>query len=179
MHPLMQPGAVEHQPPAAGFHNCPLKQPVCQRRGHQHMDGEPSGRLTEDRDLSGVASESLNIVLYPLQRGNLVHKAVVTEQSVFTLFCERRMREETEPPQAVVKADKDNSLARKLAAIVDRGRAATVHKTTAINPDHDRKLSSPVFRYPDIQNETIFSRCCAQWRRITGEGKLHTVMPIV
>ena len=67
--------------------------------------GAAAGRFAEDRDLVGIAAERGDVVLHPLQRGELVHEPVVGPHVVRRLGGQRGMREVSEPAEPEIHAD--------------------------------------------------------------------------
>ena len=73
-----------------------MEQAARQRRQHQQSDILRAGRLPEDRDVVGIASEVRNVRLHPLQRGDLVHDAVIARGVLKRFRRQRRQRSEAE-----------------------------------------------------------------------------------
>jgi len=57
--------------------DCPAEQPLRAGHGEQHADAHRTGRLTEDGDVGGVAAERGDVLLHPLQGGDLVEQTQV------------------------------------------------------------------------------------------------------
>jgi hypothetical protein len=87
-----------------------VKRP-CRGRGCEHADGDATGGLTEDRDTRGIASETRNVLLDPLQPRDLVAKPEVARAGA-AVSSELRMREETEHSDAVGDAHDHHALLR-------------------------------------------------------------------
>jgi hypothetical protein len=69
-----------------------------------------AGRFPEDRHRLGIAAETADVALDPLQRGSLVHVAIIAPDVVGRLLRQRRMGEEAEPAHPVVHADDHDAL---------------------------------------------------------------------
>src|SRR6185437_9742242 len=111
-------------------------------------------------------------------RRDLVHVAVVAQQSVFAFLGQCRMREEPKPSYAIVEAHKHQPAPRKLAAVVHRRRTAAIDEAAAIDPYHHRQLPSVMRRKPYVQHQAIFCRSRSQRRSIARKWKLHAVVTI-
>lgn len=96
---------------AAGLNNGFVKQPVRQIGGEQGADGKPAGRLAEQRNILRIAIKCRDIPLYPFQRRDLIHDAVIAAQR---LVRQCRMGKETKTADAVVEADEYHTLTGKL-----------------------------------------------------------------
>ncbi len=64
---------------------------TCDSRGrlHEEVDAGGAGAVSEERDGGGVAAEMLNILLDPLEGGDLVHEPVVGHPRVLVRRCVR------------------------------------------------------------------------------------------
>ena len=131
----------------------PLEQAARQRRGEVDHDRAAAGRLSEDRHRLRIAAEGRDIALDPLQRGALVHVAIVAVQLLRRLGEQRRMREEAEPAHPVVHADDDDTLRRERVGRIKRG--LTVHERAAVNPHHHRQRAGRGGRTPDIERQAV------------------------
>ena len=69
--------------------------------------------------LVGIAAEGRDIGLHPLQRGEVVHHAVVGERLARLLGGQRRVGEEAEAAQAVVDGDQHHAALGEVGAVVD------------------------------------------------------------
>src|SRR6476620_299786 len=68
------------------------------------------------------------------------------------------MDQETEWTDAVVHADKNDTFLRQLGAVVHRDRARALVESTAVDPEHHRKLRGRgLCRSPDVQEEAVFA----------------------
>ena len=75
--PLGSEGSARTRQIGAALADRLLEQALRQRRCHQRADRERSRRLAEDRDVVGIAAEGRDVLLHPLQRGDLIQQAVV------------------------------------------------------------------------------------------------------
>ena len=102
---------------AATLGNRTGEEALCRGRGREHADGDSTGGLTENRHTRGIATETRNVLLDPLQPRDLVAKPVVA-RSCAAFLTELRMREETEHTDAVGDAHDHDALLRQPSAIV-------------------------------------------------------------
>jgi hypothetical protein len=68
---------VVHPEHRITLHDRPSKQTARQRRGHHRPDAQGTRRLSEDRDVPGITTETSDIGLNPAQRGGHVEQAVI------------------------------------------------------------------------------------------------------
>jgi hypothetical protein len=94
-------------------------------------------RFSENCHRLRVAAEGRDVALNPLERGTLVHVAVVAAHIVGRLSRQRRVGEEAEPAHPVVHADDDDTLLRQRVGRVKR--RAPMHEPPAVNPYHHRE----------------------------------------
>src|SRR5438093_5172692 len=138
------------------------------------MHGDAASGLTKNGHIVWIASERGNVLLHPLEGGDLVHVSVVAFGFFRMLLAQRGEREESESPQPVVEGDQDDSLLRELAPREVRTGTATEHESPAVDPDHDRQLCSrrgcgwP----PDINKEASFRGCGGNPRRTGRKASL-------
>jgi hypothetical protein len=104
------------------------------------MNGTASGRFAHHGNVSRVATEGCNILMDPVEDGNLVHIAVISQQAIRVLGSKRRMREEAKTAETKIETDKDDALPGEGASVVNGGRAAAVDHSPTMNPDKDRML---------------------------------------
>ena len=64
----------------ATFADGPGEQAARLGAGHQRDDTQCTGGFPGDRDLLGIATEGCNVVLHPVQRGDLIEEAIVARQ---------------------------------------------------------------------------------------------------
>ena len=62
----------------AGLDDGTLEQRLCRRRRHQRSDTEATRRLAKHGNPVGIPGEGGNVVLHPLQRGNLITQPQIT-----------------------------------------------------------------------------------------------------
>ena len=80
----------------------PRDQAVRERRGHQRDGVERAGREAEQRHVAGVAAEGADVLVNPLQRGELVEDAVLAGGQA--VFCgQGGMPDEAERAEPVVE----------------------------------------------------------------------------
>src|SRR5690349_15339580 len=103
------------------------------------MYRDATRRLPEDSDVLRIASEGGDILLYPLQCGDLVHVSVVTFELFRMLAAQCGEGEESKSPQTVIQRDEDHALPSEWATPRARKGAAAKHESPTMNPDHDRK----------------------------------------
>src|SRR6266571_3384525 len=99
-----------------------------------------TGGLAEDGDIFRITSERGNVLLHPLECGDLVHVSVVALWLFRMLAAQCREREETKAPQTVVEGDQDDALLGELDPGRARPRPAAEHEGAAVDPHHDRQL---------------------------------------
>ena len=137
---------------AAAFDDRLLEEPGRQRRNDLRMRAQAASGFAEDSDVVRVAAERRDIRLDPLQRGLLIHQAVVAgSAAAFGREC--GMREEAQGAQPVVDGDNGDALGHQRVAVVVVAFAG--EQGTAVDPDHDRERPG-TFRRVDVQIETVF-----------------------
>ena len=125
------------------------------RRGAERTDTGRAGRLAGDGHVIRVAAEGRDIRLHPLQRLDLVQKAVVAGGAVGRLGRQLVGREEAEDPEAVAHVDREHALAGKtLAAVIGVPGLAGL-EGTAVDEDQNRQILLRTGGLPDIQVEGI------------------------
>ncbi len=123
------------------------RRPRCPGHGEQDRRRHSSSGLSGHRDCAGVASERLDVVLYPFQRGQPVEDAAI-DASVLD-------REEALDAQAVVDADKDHAVAGKTFSPVPRTGVATGKKPSAVNPHQHRQPPSAGIGREHVEIEAV------------------------
>ena len=78
------------------------------------MHRDAARRLAEDGHVVRIASERGDVLLHPLEGGDLVHVGVVALGLVRMLAAERGEGEEAEAPQTVVERDEHDALLGEL-----------------------------------------------------------------
>ena len=69
---------VRQKQAAGAVKPCALEKAAGQRRGDQVADAGSPRRTAANRDLVGIAAERRNVVLYPAQRQDLIHQAIIS-----------------------------------------------------------------------------------------------------
>ena len=130
--------------------------------------------------LSGSPPNAAILLLYPVERGDLVHVAVVAEFSVVrVLLRELRMCESAEAADAIVGAEHQHALLRQVRARIRWRRRATIHEATAVDPEDHRQLVRGTRWTPDIGIQAVFGRRCAERRCIARKRHLHAVVSVL
>jgi hypothetical protein len=142
------------------------------RRSHVGEDAQAAARLTEDSDISRVASECANVPLHPVKRELLIQNAVIS-RSVVRRFCsQRRMRQKSQCAQAVIDRDNDHAPYVYEPASIEIITFASC-QSTAMDPNHDGAkcrfvsfvtpaiIATLAIRNINIQEQAIFAyaRC--------------------
>ena len=151
----VEPWLAETPP---GVADCFVEQPARQRRGLEHTDRPRSSGLAEDRHVPWVAAECRDVVVHPLERGDVVEDAVVARRPVCRLGGQRRVGEEPERAQPVVGCDHDHALARHRGAIENLRATDPGAVPATMEPDHDRQPLARSERWgPDVQRQTVLA----------------------
>jgi hypothetical protein len=88
----------------AALHDRLVKQAFCLRHGEQGADLSAAARLTEDRDIAGIAADARRVVAHPLQRQHQVeHADVAGLREALAANC--RQIEMAEDVEAMVDRD--------------------------------------------------------------------------
>ena len=77
------------------------------RRNHERQHAARPGGLAEQRDVSRIAAKSVNVILNPLQGGNLVKQREIID-ALARFLLQRRMGKKAQVPQPVVDRHHDN-----------------------------------------------------------------------
>ena len=105
----------------------------------QHLHRHGAGAFTEDGDIPGVAAEGRDVLLHPLQGGDLVHQAVVAEPApVGVLGGQSRVGEVAEATQAVVDRHHHDATPGQRRPIVEWHAARTADERAAVDEHHHR-----------------------------------------
>ncbi len=111
-------------------------------RGHEVEHRLTAGGLAEDRDATGVATESGDVVAHPFERGDLVEQAVVPRDPVGRFHREVGVGEEAHEAEPIVERDEHAAALGQDGRVVRRHRAVTVGVVTAVDPHHHRQRCS-------------------------------------
>jgi hypothetical protein len=133
------------------------------RSGQKSRHTHTPGRLAEQRDVSRVAAELVDVVPYPGQGGHLVGQApvaaprpVLSVQPRLTRIFECRMSEKAEQAEAVVDGDDhDIALARQQSAPVEGRGPGPRHEGTTVDPHHDRTTSGVEPGGPHVEIQAV------------------------
>ena len=144
------PGRVEQQVGGAALGDRPVEEPGSRGHGEQRQHAAGAGRLAEDGDPLGVATEGGDVVTHPFQGGHLIEEPDVGGG--------RRVVEdhEAEGAEAVVDRDHDRvGGGRQPGAVVDAERPRAQRVGPAVDPHHHR--SGPVVGGggPDVQRQAV------------------------
>ena len=142
-----------------------VEEPVGLRRAHQVVDRDAAGGDPEDRDLVGVAAEPLDVVLHPLQGGDLVEQPEVGDRllaALLRLGLERRVGEVAEPAEPVAHRDQHDSLVDQALGHLERQGAGAGLQAAAMDPHHDRQVGADVGRPVDVEVEAVLHRVRVQ-----------------
>ncbi len=146
-----------------------MKQPLGQRRRHQCADAGGTGRLAEDGDAAGIATEGRDVGLNPAQRRDLIEMAVVAGRPIGLLGAQIRMRQEAEAAEPVVHRDDHDAVARQPVPLEDRQGSRSHQECAAVEPDHHRTLLVARRRgRPDVQIEAVLA--FRLWAEIADRG---------
>ena len=126
--------------------------PARRRRGQQLPDAVGAGRLARHRHRGRVAAEGGDVVLDPLERGDLVEQAERAGAGPVTDV------EVAGRVQAVVERDRDDAVARERRAVVDRVRARAVLEAAAVDPDEHGQSGRGGVRGPHVQVQAVVAR---------------------
>ncbi len=104
--------------------NSAMKQAAGLWRHHQGVHGQTTRGLAEDRHIVRVTAKSGDIARQPLQRGYLVHEAVVGQAAIIGILCrQRRMSKNPEPTEAIVdRHQRHPAPGKRLAIVAGNGR---------------------------------------------------------
>src|SRR6185437_4003716 len=95
-----------------------------QRRNHQQIHRHGPRGFPGDRDLRRIATEGRDVVVNPLQCGDLIEQPVVAGRMMRGLGGQLRMREEPEDSQAIVRGDHDHASTRHVLAVIPNSDAS-------------------------------------------------------
>ena len=123
-----------------------------QRARHHRYDIRRAGGMSENHDVTRVATELRNVALDPLQRGDLVEQRVIARRMVLGLFRQLGVCHEAEHVHPVIQTDEDDALLREVRTVVlvFRRRASCVPAT--VDPHHHRQpIASRLCWCPDVE----------------------------
>ena len=129
-----------------------------ERRGKQILDAHGAGGLAGDGHARRISTETADVVLDPMQCGNLVHETVIARGVVFGFGGQFGMGKESEGAHAVVERDDDHAGAGKGLSIVDRTVTGATGEPAAIDVNEDGKMRGRGWlRRPDVQKQAVFA----------------------
>ena len=129
------------------------------RRGHgeQCRHGDAAGGLAEDRDVARVAAEALDVVVDPLQRGDLVQLADVGGRTPGIAAVPAEI-EVPERSDAVVDRHHDDVAAFGQRAAVVRGlRSRSVAEPAAVDPEQHRSPCTVQRRRVHVERQAVLA----------------------
>ena len=116
-------------------------------------------RLAPDGHIVGIATESCNILVNPLQGHQLIQKAQVLGVRIVLTVWQVRQVEEPEDIDSVIEGHDDDIriFIQEIGEIVHRvGRSAYIESAT-VNPYDNRLLSSRLISFPDVQVQAVLA----------------------
>src|SRR6185437_8542055 len=122
-----------------------------QRSNHQQIHRHGPRGFPADRDLRRTATEGRDVLVNPLQCGDLIEQPVVAGRMMRGLGGQLRMREEPEDSQAVVRGDYDHAPARHVLAVIPELRRVPRDVPTAVEVEQNGELGFPVRGCPDVE----------------------------
>lgn len=147
--------AVRHaEPRRAAFHDRLFEQSPRGGRGQQQRDVLRARAFADDRHVVGIATEPGDVVVHPLERGDLVHQPVIAARPAL-LGRELRRRQKAKHAEAVLHPDRDHALPRPVRIRRAARRARAVR--AAVDPHHDRPLAGERGG-ADVERQAILAR---------------------
>src|SRR5699024_5670931 len=104
------------------------------------MNRYAPGRKTENGHIIRIATECPDILLYPLKGSNLVHIGVTALWFLWVLFTQLRKCKMAEASQTIVDGHQNDVFLGKCLSRGCSTGAASAHKSTTMNPYHNRQL---------------------------------------
>ena len=124
----------------ARLDDCLLEQAARYRRSQKAVDRDTACGESKDSNVVWIASERGNVLLHPLEGGNLVHVGVVALRLIRMFLAKRREGEESETPDAVIGSDQDDALFSELSPRGYGHGARAAHEPAPVDPDHYGQL---------------------------------------
>ena len=126
-------------------------------------DAHPTRRLAEEGDVVRVATEDVDVLAHPVERGHLVGKTPVpgsgpllAVEPLLPVLLECGMGEEAECTEAVVDRDEHHiAVACEHPAAVETSRPRAGEERAAVDPDHHRTALGVGGGGPDVEAEAI------------------------
>src|SRR6185437_13906898 len=144
-----------------------------QRRNHQQIHRHGPRGFPGDRDLRRIATEGRDVVVNPLQCGDLIEQPVVAGRMMRGLGGQLRMREEAEDSQAVVRGDYDHAPARHVLAVIPELRRVPRDVPTAVEVEQNGELGFPVRGCPDVEGQPVFAEAGGPELHVLKDVLLH------
>ncbi len=119
-----------------------------------HSGAHCARRLAVDGDVLGIASESGDVLVHPLEGRDLVENADVRRRA--SIGGQPAQIEETESSEPVVEGDQHDSRACEPGPVVEKRGAGAEHVGTSVQIDHHRPASALGRRAPDVEIEAVF-----------------------
>ena len=138
-----------------------LEQSVGAGAGHQCGDTETPGRFTRNSDAIWITTKSGDVVLHPLQRSNLIQRAVDVRCGEFVTQVSEVSKAQC--PKSIVDGhDNDVVVLGESRAVVPRDCALPTGVPAAVNPHHYRSAAGIVFVQDvrwgrNVQVQTVFT----------------------
>ena len=144
---------------ACALQNSALNLAARQIGRNKRLHAHAACRLARCRDAVRVATERCNILVYPVDRCNLIVNTVVAADALGIFGIELRMHKEAECADTVVDGDEHHAVFRKLLAVELLFRAAAMRERTAVNPEEHGQLIARLrrCRRPDVQIQAVFA----------------------
>ncbi len=131
------------------------------RRRHQRIDAGAARRTADDGHIVGIAAEAGDVLPDPAQRRDLIHQPEIGG-CLGRFVCQRRVREEAEPPDAVIGRDKDDTLLDQRRHAVAEGLPTRADEIgAAMDDEQHRQFAGAKVGRGDVEGQAIF---------ILGEG---------
>ena len=138
---------------AAALGNRATEEALGERRGAKHRHGDGTGALAHDGHLGGIAAESRDILLDPLETFDHVQKAVVAGNPPLVLGGKFRQGQEAQGAGPVFKTDKHDALLGELAAVL---AGVAGDEAAAVDPNQHGELFLGRFgRGLDVQEQAV------------------------
>jgi hypothetical protein len=163
-----------------------VEQPGGARRAQQRSDAEAAGGLPGDRDVVWIAAEALDVVTHPLERRDLVERAVDPRGRV--LVTEPRQMRKAQRAEPIVDADHDDvAVVREARAVVPGDSPLPGLVGAPVDPEQHGPKRAVQRRRRDVQGQAVLVPAhvgltgqplsAKLWRRRTEAQRLSDVRP--
>ena len=124
---------------------------------HQHCDLPAATRLTEDRDVPGVAAELADVVTHPLEREHQVRERQVHRPREALVHAgQPRQPHVSQGVESVSERDDDHVvLPRQFGTVVEDRVSGTRPLPTAMEPDHHRPPAAISGWCPHVEPQAV------------------------